>query len=107
MSHVKRMASGATVHSVAARGARTKSTRPRQHGRQRSLWGVTATLGFATLPAIALLWVAINRLPSVGPWLADTARYLFGSEAVAKVEEWAYGVDDRWNRCLEHAEWLI
>jgi len=56
------------------------------------------------LLAIALLWLAIHRLPSVGPWLADTARSFLGPAVVSDIEQWAYDLDDRWNRWWRRGE---
>ncbi len=45
-----------------------------------------------------LLWVGIHVFPSLGPWLADNARAVLGPGAVAKLEDFAYGVEDDVNR---------
>jgi hypothetical protein len=53
----------------------------------------------ALLPALALgLWIAIHRIPWLGPLLADTARSVVGPTPIAKLEDVAYGLEDRWNR---------
>lgn len=50
-------------------------------------------------PALLIgLFVAANRIPWVGPLLADTARALVGAGAVAKLEDASYAAQDRWNR---------
>lgn len=41
-----------------------------------------------------LLWIAIHVFPGLGPWLADGGRALLGPRFVAKVEDFAYGVQD-------------
>jgi hypothetical protein len=92
------LGSDAGIHTRSA-AKQAKSVRRRASRRKSfALWRVGAALGLGISITIALLWLAINRLPSVGPWLADTARSLLGTEAVSRIEEWAYGVDDRWNR---------
>ncbi|MET0594266.1 MAG: phosphodiester glycosidase family protein [Polyangiaceae bacterium] len=53
---------------------------------------------------MALLWIAIHRVPWLGARLADTARAVVGTEAVSQVEIWAYGLDDRWNRFTRRGE---
>lgn len=40
------------------------------------------------------LWIAIHRIPGFGGFLADTARSVFGNEAVAWVEDTTYGIED-------------
>ena len=51
------------------------------------------------MPACALgLWVAIHRVEWLGPLLADSARAVVGPEPVAKLEDVAYAIEDRWNR---------
>ena len=52
--------------------------------RRRLLWG----LAISALPMLAIgLWVAIHRIPWLGPLLADGARAIVGPAAVAKVED--------------------
>lgn len=50
------------------------------------------------LVALVALWIAIHRVPWLGPMLADGARAVVGPAAVATAEDVAYGLDDRWNR---------
>jgi hypothetical protein len=52
----------------------------------------------AILGAALALWVAIHRLPWLGPALADGARAVFGPAVVAWAEDTAYGLQDRWDR---------
>jgi hypothetical protein len=50
-------------------------------------------------PVLALaLWIAIHRVEWLGPWLADTGRAIIGNDAIAKLEDWAYGVQDEYNQ---------
>jgi hypothetical protein len=51
----------------------------------------------APLMALAL-WIAIHRVEWLGPWLADTGRSILGNDAIAKLEDWAYGVQDEYNQ---------
>jgi hypothetical protein len=45
-----------------------------------------------------LLWLAVHRYPWLGPVLADGLRSVIGTERVSRLEDFAYGVEDRWNR---------
>src|SRR6185436_17698307 len=60
---------------------------------------------FVATPVVLLLllWIAIHRVRWLGPLLADGARAVLGPTAVAKIEDFAYGLDDRWKR-LWHSE---
>ena len=50
-------------------------------------------------PALLLvLWMAIHRIPWLGPLVADTLRAVIGAEAVTKLEDFAYGAQDRIKR---------
>ena len=52
----------------------------------------------ALIPVLVLgLWVAIHRVIWLGPWLADTGRSILGNDAIAKLEDWAYSVQDKFN----------
>src|SRR5690606_14095410 len=44
------------------------------------------------------LWIAAHRIPWVGSALADGLRAVIGTDAVAKIEDFVYGVEDRWNQ---------
>jgi hypothetical protein len=57
-----------------------------------------ARLGAAAVLAVIALWIAIHRVSWLGPALADGLRALIGTEAVTRLEEWAYGAQDRFNR---------
>jgi hypothetical protein len=47
-------------------------------------------------PALLLAsWLFIHRVPGVAPWLADSLRSVLGVDAVARLEEAAYGVEDK------------
>lgn len=47
--------------------------------------------------SVLALWIAIHRIEWLGPWLADTGRSIVGNDAIAKLEDWAYGVQDDYN----------
>ncbi|MBW2527205.1 MAG: phosphodiester glycosidase family protein [Deltaproteobacteria bacterium] len=50
------------------------------------------------MAAAVLLWVAIHRVPWLGPALAEAARSVVGPGPVAWVEDRAYGLQDRVDR---------
>lgn len=72
---------------------RGRSRRRRRPWRRRLL--VAALLTPAVLVA---LWIAVHRVPWLGPLCANTLRGIIGVEAVTDLEEVAYGLQDRWNR---------
>jgi hypothetical protein len=78
--------------------ARPAARQPRSPRRQRRwarrLLGTTAV----GLAAILGLWIAVHRIPWLGPLLANGLRRVVGVEAVARLEDFAYGLQDRWNR---------
>jgi hypothetical protein len=58
----------------------------------------------ASVVAIAAPWIAVDRISSFGPWIANTARIGLGPGAVAWLEDRVYGVEDRWNRLVRRGE---
>lgn len=64
----------------------------------RSIRRAALRVFLAALGAVALLWIGIHVFPSMGPWLADTARAALGPGVVARLEDFAYGVEDDVNR---------
>lgn len=55
--------------------------------------------GLLLLLAVAFwLWIAIHRIPWLGPALAEAARSVVGPGPVAWVEDVAYGLQDRFDR---------
>lgn len=52
----------------------------------------------AAIGAVLLLWIGIHVFPSLGPWLADSVRAVLGPAVVAKLEDFAYGLEDDVNR---------
>ncbi len=43
------------------------------------------------------LWVAMHRVPWIGPMVADGMRSVIGTDGVAKLEDFVYGLSDRVN----------
>ncbi|NUP11723.1 MAG: hypothetical protein HOW73_37225 [Polyangiaceae bacterium] len=75
--------------------AKAKAPRSRARTWLRRV-GIGALVG---TPIAALgLWIAIHRVEWLGPWLADTGRSIVGNDAIAKLEDWAYGVQDEYNQ---------
>lgn len=66
--------------------------------------GICATLALMTPTAVLGAWLAVHRIPGVGPWLADSLRLVVGVEAVARLEDAAYGVEDRFYRIWRRGE---
>jgi hypothetical protein len=64
----------------------------------RRKWRRRTVILIAIPVGILALWIAIHRVPGLGPFLADTGRAIVGPTAIAKLEDFAYGVDDRWQR---------
>lgn len=59
----------------------------------------------ALVPVFVLaLWIAIHRVGWLGPWLADTGRAILGNDAIAKLEDWAYAVQDKFNTTTRGGE---
>ena len=63
--------------------------------RFKSKWRKRLAITVVAIPVLVVaLWIAIHRIPGFGGLLADTARAVFGNEAVAWMEDTAYGVQD-------------
>lgn len=59
--------------------------------RRRLLWGVVIAV-----PVVVLsLWIGVNRIPWLGPIVADGLRAVIGQDAVAKLEDIGYAIQDR------------
>jgi hypothetical protein len=73
---------------------------------ERTLLTVAAGVAVLSRAALAtvLLWFAIHRVGWLGPWLADTGRRIVGTDAISRLEESAYDIDDRWNRWRHRGE---
>jgi hypothetical protein len=65
---------------------------------RRSPWRRCATAALVLTGGCVGLWIAVHRVPWLGPMLADNLRSVIGVEAVTKLEDFAYGVQDRFNR---------
>ena len=64
------------------------------------LWPRTAWLGLLGAAlwspvVVAGAWFALHHIPGAAPWAADTLRSVIGVDGVARLEGFAYGVEDR------------
>lgn len=81
------------VHSVIPAGRRSA------RGRGGSRWVRPIQAVFLGIPTCLVVgWFAIHQVPGLGPWTADALRGLVGVEPVARLEDLAYAVEDRFNR---------
>ncbi len=55
-------------------------------------------LGIGLPVSILVLWILVHRVEWLGPLIANSLRAVIGPERVAKLEDFAYGVEDRFNR---------
>jgi hypothetical protein len=67
---------------------------------RRWLPRVAALLGAAT----AVLWWAVHRFDWMGPLVANSLRAVVGVTAVAKLEDFVYGLEDQKNRLFRGSE---
>src|SRR5262249_28747808 len=84
-------------------------TPQRQRGprarRSRRFWRVLSLSIFAAGVAGVLgLWIAVNRVEWLGPYVADGLRAVVGVDAVASLEDFSYRVQDRINRVWRRGE---
>ena len=75
------------------------ASEPPKKPKKRRKWWKKVLLGLAiAFPVGALvLWIAINKIEWLGPWLADAGRSVVGNDAIAKLEDWTYGAQDDFN----------
>ncbi len=77
-------------------GEASESSKKPHHPRRRLRWAVGAGVA---LPVLALAaWVAVHRVEWLGPMVANSLRAVLGTDAVAKIEDGVYAVEDRFNR---------
>ena len=73
----------------------------RRRRRAGPILAVVASLGAI---AVLALWIAVNRVEWLGPYVADGLRAIVGVDAVASLEDFAYRVQDRVNRVWRRGE---
>lgn len=62
--------------------------------RRRWFRGLALALGLATALTLGL-WIAVNRVEWLGPLVADSLRAVIGKDNVARLEDFAYRMQDR------------
>ncbi len=74
--------------------------------RKKRKWLRRIALGFLVGAPVSVLalWIAIHRVEWLGPWLADLGRSIVGNDAIAKLEDWAYGIEDEYNQATRGDE---
>lgn len=70
----------------------------------RPAWWLAAVLVLAVPVLLLGLWKAIHSVGWLGPFLADTGRFLLGNTTIAKLEDWAYAAQDRYNTATRGEE---
>ncbi len=91
------MSAGASAE--AKPGAKTAAAKPKRPWRRRVL------IALALVPVFVLgLWIAIHKVDWLGPWLADLGRSIVGNDAIAKLEDFAYDVEDKVKRTTKANE---
>jgi len=58
----------------------------------------------ASILVVAGLWIAAHRFPVVGSTLADGLRAVIGTERVSRLQDFVYGLRDRYNRATRSDE---
>ncbi len=86
--------------SAAPKTGKTRISTKAKRRIKRALAGVA--IGVPLL--LGATWYAANNVPWFGAWLADALRSVLGTERVADLEEFAYDLEDRWNRIWRSGE---
>jgi hypothetical protein len=82
---------------------RPTDPRPRKRRRGR-LRRALFVVGAVAIAGVIGLWIAVNRVAWLGPYVADGLRAVVGTDAVADLEDFAYHLQDRVNRVLRRGE---
>lgn len=91
-------------HDRAAAPAGKPRKRRLSSGARRRIRRALLGTAIAFPIVIGAAWYAANTVPWFGAWMADTLRSVIGTEGVAELEEFAYGVEDRWNQIWREGE---
>jgi hypothetical protein len=78
---------------------RGSQARRRRRFRALSLYFLASGAGL-----VVGLWVAVNRVEWLGPYVADGLRAVVGTDAVASLEDFSYRIQDRINRVWRKGE---
>jgi hypothetical protein len=73
----------------------TKRTSPLNRARKTRKRPWVLIVIIATFASVLGLWVAVNRVTWLGPLVADGLRLIIGKDAVAKIEDIGYAIQDR------------
>lgn len=65
---------------------------------RRRLRRVLVGLGVAAPVGLGALWYGVHHVPWLGPLVANSLRATIGTDNVARLEDFAYGVEDRFNQ---------
>ncbi|HEY3493483.1 MAG TPA: hypothetical protein VGK73_02310 [Polyangiaceae bacterium] len=90
---------------AAVRDSRSPRPAPRRRGRTRGRirrWLPWVSGGLGVLAAV--LWWAVHKFDWMGPMVANGLRAVVGANAVAKLEDFVYGIEDRVNRVSRGTE---
>ncbi|WP_437947997.1 hypothetical protein WME98_45950 [Sorangium sp. So ce296] len=98
------MADTAEASNTPAQAGHSAPQRPDALQRRRRLrrW-VLGSLAVSGLAGVGL-WIAVHRIPWMGPLVANGLRSVIGAENVTALEETAYGVEDRVHQLLRKNE---
>ncbi|AGP36827.1 hypothetical protein [Sorangium cellulosum] len=98
------MADTAEAPNSPAQAGHSAPQRPGALQRRRRLrrW-VLGSLAVSGLAGVGL-WIAVHRIPWMGPLVANGLRSVIGAENVTALEETAYGVEDRVHQLLRRNE---
>jgi hypothetical protein len=81
-------------HSAVARSRAVKNrATPVSKSERKRPWALVLIVG--TLLGVLGLWIAVNRVTWLGPLVADGLRLIIGKDAVAKLEDIGYAIQDR------------
>lgn len=84
--------------------SRSASSRPSPLTRARGRRRLFLVLALAVPLLVLALWIAVNTIPWLGPIVADGLRAVIGKEAVTKLEDIAYAVQDRFYQYTRKGE---
>ena len=81
-----------------AEAAPKKETKTKKRSARSRLKKWLLGLGIGLPVSILVLWILVHRVEWLGPLIANSLRAVIGPERVAKLEDFAYGIEDRFNR---------